>query len=109
MAPLTNRELAKQLRDIADIGIVHHSQTDILRTAADRLERKGHKMTKDKALVFYSVWDNRTDELIALDLPEKETLIQLRSYGPDGKRRRLNVRMTDRNDVPLYFTIQSGK
>ena len=46
---------------------------------------------------------------VTLDLPEKETRIRLLSRGPDGKRRRLNVRMTDRDDAPLYFTIPSGK
>ena len=44
---------------------------------------------------------------VTLDLPEKETRIQLKSRGPDGKRRRLNVRMTDRDDAPLYFTLQA--
>ena len=48
---------------------------------------------------------------VTLDLPENETRIQLQSHGPNGKRRRLNVRMTDRDDAPLYFTLQgqSGK
>lgn len=46
---------------------------------------------------------------VTLDLPEKETRIRLQSSGPDGKRRRLNVRLTDQDDAPLYFTIQSGK
>lgn len=46
---------------------------------------------------------------VTLDLPEKEVRIQLRSLGPNGKKRRLNVRMTDRDDAPLYFTIPSGK
>ena len=44
-----------------------------------------------------------------LDLPEGETTIRLESQGPDGKKRRLNVRMTDRDDAPLYFALQSGK
>ena len=46
---------------------------------------------------------------VTLDLPENETRIQLRSHGYDGKRRRLNVRMTDGDDTPLFFSTQSGK
>lgn len=57
----------------------------------------------------YEPFNRKKPFTVTLDLPEKETRIQLRSSGADGKKRRLNVRMTDRDDAPLYFTLQSGK
>lgn len=55
------------------------------------------------------VFNRKKPFTVLLDLPEGETKIRITSTGPDGKKRRLNVRMTDRNDTPLYFTLQSGK
>ena len=55
------------------------------------------------------VFNRKQPFTAVLDLPEGETKILLESKGPDGKKRRLNVRMTDRDDAPLYFTLQSGK
>ena len=72
MAPLTNKELAKQLREIADVGIVNYKQNGILRQAADRLEKPGHRRDRKKSTVLYTVWDNRTDKCIAFDLSGKE-------------------------------------
>lgn len=74
MAPLTNKQIAEQLRTIADIGIVNYKQNDLLRLAADRLEKPGHRQTEKRATVLYTVWDNRTDQLIALDEPESTCL-----------------------------------
>lgn len=55
------------------------------------------------------VFNRKKPFTAVLDLPEGETRIQLNSRGANGKGRRLNVRMTDRDDAPLYFTLQSGK
>ena len=71
--PPSNKELARRLRIMA-----RTAQKDTVRTtlvlSADRLEKPGHKQTKKRAAVLYSVWDNRTDRLIAVDLPEKDCL-----------------------------------
>lgn len=73
MAPLSNKELARRLRIIAGKTDIENVKKTLLQSA-DRLEKPGHKQTPKKATVLYSVWDNRTDKLIALDLPEKDCL-----------------------------------
>ena len=73
MAPVTNKELARKLRIIAR-SAKNEQIRHILLESADRLEKPGHKRTKKRASVLYSVWDNRTDRLIAMDLPEKDCL-----------------------------------
>lgn len=54
-------------------------------------------------------FDRKKPFTVLLNLPEGETALQLKSQGPDGKKRRLNIRMTDRDDAPLFFSLQSGK
>lgn len=74
--PPTNRELAKKLRIIAN-STSNENVKRVLKVAADRLDRDGHKQYNvrgKKATTLYTVWDNRTDQLIAVDLPEKECL-----------------------------------
>ena len=73
MAPVTNKELARKLRILAR-SAKNEQVRNVLVESADRLEKPGHKQTKKRAIVLYSVWDNRTDKLIAMDLPEKECL-----------------------------------
>ena len=73
MAPVTNKELARKLRIMAR-SAKNEQVRHVLIESADRLEKPGHKQTKKRAIVLYSVWDNRTDKLIAMDLPEKECL-----------------------------------
>ena len=71
--PPSNKELARRLRIMAKTA-----QKDTVRKtlvlSADRLEKPGHKQTEKRASVLYSVWNNRTDRLIAVDLPEKDCL-----------------------------------
>lgn len=73
MAPISNKELARRLRVFASVTKKGNVR-DTLLQAADRLEKPGHKQTKKRAAVLYSVWDNRTDKLIAMELPEKDCL-----------------------------------
>ena len=68
MAPVTNKELASKLRAMAR-SAKNENVRRILTESANRLEKPGHKQTPKKAAVLYSVWDNRTDKLIAIDLP----------------------------------------
>ncbi len=73
MAPVTNKELARKLRIIAR-SAKNEQVVHILIESACRLEKPGHKQTPKKATVLYSVWDYRTEKLIAVDLPEKDCL-----------------------------------
>lgn len=75
MAPPTNKQLARQLRIIAK-STNKDSVRKVLLQSADRLEKPGHKMTvtNKRAACLYSVWNNRTDQLVCVDLPEKECL-----------------------------------
>lgn len=82
MAPLTNKELARKLRIMARAA-KNENVRHILLESADRLEKPGHKQTPKRAAVLYSVWDNRTDKLIAMDLPEKDCL-ELMKIGHAG-------------------------
>lgn len=77
MAPVTNKELARKLRIMAR-SAKNEQIRSILIESADRLEKPGHKQTAKKAVVLYSVWDNRTDKLIAMDLPEKDCLERMK-------------------------------
>lgn len=77
MAPVTNKELARKLRRIARASS-NKTVTDILLQSADRLEKSGHKQTKKRAAVLYSVWNNKEDKLIGIDLPEKECLERMK-------------------------------
>lgn len=75
MAPPTNKQLARSLRIIARSAKSENVQKVLLQSA-DRLEKPGHKMTltNKRAACLYSVWDNRTDKLVCVDLTEKECL-----------------------------------
>lgn len=75
MAPPTNKELANQLRIMAR-SAKNTKVKKILLQSADRLEKPGHKMTvtNKRAACLYSVWNNRTDQLVCVDLTEKECL-----------------------------------
>ena len=76
MAPPTNKKLAQDLRKIA--GSANNDKVKhVLMLAADRLEKPGHKQTQNRAAVLYSVWDNRTDQCIAFELPGKECAEQM--------------------------------
>ena len=72
MATPTNKELAHKLRIIAK-STSSDKVKKVLLQSADRLEKPGHKADK-KHTVLYTIWDNRTDQLIAVDLPEKDCL-----------------------------------
>lgn len=72
MAPRTNQAIAKELRRIAEEGITEDWQRKLLEEAAGRIERKGHRKSKQGHTVLYTVWDNRTDKCIAIDLPGKQ-------------------------------------
>ena len=73
MAPPTNKDLAKQLRIMARQAKNTKVKT-ILLQSADRLEKPGHKHNEKNVTCLYSVWDNRTDRLLCVDLTEKECL-----------------------------------
>lgn len=73
MAPPTNKELAKQLRIMAR-SAKNTKVKKILLQSADRLEKPGHKLNEKNVTCLYSVWDNRTDRLLCVDLTEKECL-----------------------------------
>ena len=75
MAPPTNKELARRLRIMARTANKENVRKTLLQSA-DRLEKPGHKMTvtNKRAACLYSVWDNRTDKLLCVDLTEKECL-----------------------------------
>lgn len=77
MAPPTNKKLAQDLRKIAE-ATLNEKVKRILMQSAERLEKPGHMQTTKRASVLYSVWDNRTDKLIAMDLPEKECLKRMK-------------------------------
>jgi hypothetical protein len=67
MAAPTNAELIRRLRVIAKTAQKETVKRTLL-LAADRLEKPGHKQVSEKrTVVLYSVWDNRTDTLVALD------------------------------------------
>jgi len=105
MAPVTNKELASKLRAMAR-SAKNENVRRILTESANRLEKPGHKQTPKKAAVLYSVWDNRTDKLIAIDLPEKDCL-ELMKIGHAGfmkairegsKRWKIEKRFADEPD-----------
>ncbi len=102
--PPSNKELARKLRILAK-STGNKTVKDVLCQSADRLEKPGHKQTPKRAAVLYSVWDNRTDKLIAMDLPEKDCL-ELMKIGHAGfmkairtgsKRWRIEKRFADEN------------
>jgi len=82
MAPATNRDLARKLRIIAK-AVDKEQIRSVLLESADRLEKPGHKQKKKRAVVLYSVWDNRTDQLVAVDLPAKDC-IEMMGIGYSG-------------------------
>lgn len=71
MSAHTNAELANVIRRTAEHVRKNDQQKKLLLMAAERLERTGHVMT-GKSSVLYTVWDNRTDECLALDLSGKK-------------------------------------
>ena len=71
--PPTNKELARKLRIIAK-SASNANVKSVLVQSADRLEKPGHKQTEKRAAVLYSVWNEREDRLICIDLPEKDCL-----------------------------------
>ena len=71
--PPSNKELARRLRIMARAAQKENVRKTLV-LSADRLEKPGHKQTEKRASVLYSVWNNRTDRLIAVDLPEKDCL-----------------------------------
>ena len=71
--PPSNKELARRLRIMAKTAQKETVRKTLV-LSADRLEKPGHKQTEKRASVLYSVWNNRTDRLIAVDLPEKDCL-----------------------------------
>ena len=71
MAPPSNKELAKKLRIIAR-SAANEKVKKILLQSADRLEKPGHKMNRKHAVCLYSVWNLHTDQLVCVDLSEKE-------------------------------------
>ena len=73
MAPPTNKELARRLRIMARTANKENVRKTLLQSA-DRLEKPGHKHNKKNVSCLYSVWDNRTDKLLCVDLTEKECL-----------------------------------
>jgi len=104
MASPTNKELARKLRIIAKAS-TNEKVIKVLMQSADRLEKPGHKQTKERAVVLYTVWDNRTDQLIAMDLPGKKCaelmkigeagLMAAVRRGPNQKRWRIEKRFAD--------------
>lgn len=72
MAAYTNAELARVIRKTAALIRSNEKYKKMLQIAADRLERTGHTMPEGKAVMLYSVWDNRTDRCLAVDLPAKK-------------------------------------
>ncbi len=77
MAPATSRELARKLRIMAR-NTRNEAARAVLLQSADRLEKPGHKRTKKRATVLYSVWRNKTDELVAFELSENECLERMK-------------------------------
>lgn len=73
MGPPTNKELARKLRKLASSS-GKKPVRDVLLQSADRLEKPGHKQNEKRAAVLYSVWNNKKDQLIGIDLTEKECL-----------------------------------
>lgn len=73
MAPPTNNQLARSLRIIAR-SAKSEKVRNVLLQSADRLEKPGHKRNEKQVTCVYSVWDNRTDRLVCVDLPERECL-----------------------------------
>ena len=71
MSAHTNAELAGVIRKTAAMVKSNDKQKKLLLMAADRLERSGHAMNEKRA-ILYTVWDNRTDECLALDLSGKK-------------------------------------
>ena len=74
--PPTNGELAKRLRIIAS-STANEKVKHVLEVAANRLDKDGHKQYNvrgQKVTFLYTVWDNRTDQIVAVDLPEKDCL-----------------------------------
>ena len=100
--PPSNKELARRLRIMAGTAQKETIRKTLM-MSADRLEKPGHKQTQKRAAVLYSVWDNRTDKLIAVDLSEKDCL-ELMKIGHAGfmkairtgsKRWRIEKRFAD--------------
>lgn len=75
--PPSNKELARKLRILAK-STGNKAVKDVLCQSADRLEKPGHKQTPKRAAVLYSVWNNKEDNLIGIDLPEKECLDRMK-------------------------------
>ena len=73
MAPPTNKELARRLRILARTANKENVRKTLLQSA-DRLEKPGHKHNEKNVACLYSVWNNRTDQLVCVDLPEKDCL-----------------------------------
>ena len=102
--PPSNKALARRLRIIAE-STQKEPIRKTLMMAADRLEKPGHKQTEKRAAVLYSVWDNRTDKLIALDLPEKDCLnlmkighaAFMKAIRTGSKRWKIEKRFADEN------------
>lgn len=102
--PPSNKELARRLRIMAGTT-QKETVRKTLMMSADRLEKPGHKQTEKRAAVLYSVWDNRTDKLIALDLPEKDCLAQMnishagfmKAIRTGSKRWKIEKRFADEN------------
>lgn len=72
MSAPTNAELAKVIRRTAAMARNNEKHKKLLLIAADRLERTGHAMVNHRAVVLYSVYDNQTDESLAVDLPPEK-------------------------------------
>lgn len=72
MRMMTNRELSRKLRKMADM--TQNEQVErVLRQSADRLEKRGHQQNEQRAAVLYTVYDSKNgDKCIAFDLPGKE-------------------------------------
>lgn len=75
---MTDREIIRALIRIADIGIVHFSESEILREAAERIE-----LLSERVAIMGEVDGNVVDDAIGICTESENSQAHCQPGGPD--------------------------